>query len=62
VHLGDDVGRHHADIVPVKRIFRAGISEAYPNLHRDHLACAWRKKKPPILADERFQFSQGAEA
>ncbi len=38
VHLGDDVGRHHADIVPVKRIFRAGISEAHPDLHRVHLA------------------------
>jgi hypothetical protein len=46
----------------VQRIFRAGISEAHPDLHCDHLACAWRKKKPPILSDERLQFSQGAEA
>jgi hypothetical protein len=38
VNLGDEVGSHHPDIVPVKRIFRAGISEAHPNLHRRHLA------------------------
>src|SRR5688572_2161005 len=49
-HLGDEVSGHHADIVSVKRIFRAGISKAHPDLHCDHLACAWRKKKPPILS------------
>src|SRR5215213_2437000 len=62
MHFGDDVGSHHPDIVPVQRIFRARISEAHPDLHYDHLACAWRKKKPPTLSDERLQFSQSAEA
>ena len=33
MHLGDDVERHEADIVPVHRILRTGISEAYPKLH-----------------------------
>ena len=33
MHLGDDVGRHEADIVPVQRILRSGISEADPDLH-----------------------------
>src|SRR3954447_17994309 len=33
VHLGDDVGRHEPDIVPVQRIFAAGISETDPELH-----------------------------
>ncbi len=32
VHLGQQIDRHHPDIVPVKRIFRAGISEADPDL------------------------------
>ena len=48
MHLGDGVGRHEADIVPVQRILRAGIAEADPDLHRRRLACQ-RKKKPPTL-------------
>ena len=38
VRLGDDVGRHEPDIVPVERIFRARITEADPKLHRAPLA------------------------
>ncbi len=34
VHFGDGVDRHEADIVPVQRILRAGISKACPDLHR----------------------------
>ena len=38
MHLGDDVGRHEADIVPLKRIFGARIAKADPQLHRRPLA------------------------
>jgi hypothetical protein len=33
VHVGDDIGRHEADVVPVQRILHARISEADPDLH-----------------------------
>src|ERR1051325_5642879 len=51
VHFGDDVGGHEADIVPVKRIFRARISKADPELHRRSLAGARGKKKPPASVE-----------
>ena len=51
VHLGDDIGRHEADIVPLQRILRAGIPKADPELHARPLACAWRKKKPPASSE-----------
>src|SRR4029079_7916005 len=54
VHLGDDVGGHEADIVSLQRIFRAGITEADPELHRRSLAGAAIKKKPPAGEGERF--------
>jgi hypothetical protein len=38
----------------VKRILRAGISKADPELHAAHLAWARRKKKPPADQGERF--------
>src|SRR5690606_37720170 len=37
MHLGDDVERHEADVVPVHRVLRTGISEANPELHRGSL-------------------------
>ncbi len=49
VALGDDVRGHEPDIVPVKRVSHAGISEADPQLHGGSLAGAGAKKKPPSL-------------
>jgi hypothetical protein len=54
VRLGNDVGSHEADIVPLQRIFRAGIPEADPELHGRSLAGAGDKQKPPAPSDERF--------
>ena len=34
----NEVRGHEADIVPVQRIFAAGIAEADPDLHVRHLA------------------------
>src|SRR5436305_2850012 len=33
MRFGDDVGRHEPDIVPLKRIFCAGVTKADPELH-----------------------------
>jgi len=34
MNFGNGVNRHEPDIVAVKRILRAGISKACPDLHR----------------------------
>src|SRR3954463_13967511 len=40
VRHGEHIGGHEADVVPLKRIFGSGISEADPKLHRGSLAGA----------------------
>jgi hypothetical protein len=50
MHLSDGINRHEADIVPVQRILRAGISKACPDLHRRG-SC--QQKRPPCKQDGR---------
>ena len=51
VHFGDDVGGHEADVVPLQRIFRAGIPKTDPELHGGWLAGAGpNKNRPPFRA------------
>ena len=47
VHRRDDVDRHEADIVPVHRIFRSGISKACPDLHAGSSSDGGAKRKTP---------------
>jgi hypothetical protein len=43
VHVGDHVERHEADVVPVHRVLRTGVTEADPELHAEPLKA---KRRP----------------
>ena len=58
--LGDDVGGHEADIVPLQRILRAGIAEADPDLHCGSLAGApANKNRSPCEASGYLRSEAG---
>ena len=54
VRLGDDVGGHEADIVPLERILRAGIAEADPELHRRSASVSAAQKETARPQGGRF--------
>src|SRR5690606_13806378 len=60
VHLGNDVERHEADIVPVHRILRTGISKTNPELHGGALSESWRQAQALRAASYRLAPSRPA--